>query len=533
MSGKTKSMSQIKQLLQMHQQGYRIKTIARSIKMSKNTVKAYLQKISMMPVSIEELLTLEDPELDAKLHAGNPAYKENKRYDHLKSKLNYYERELQQTGVTKKLLWEEYRLTYPDGYGYTQFCFHLNKLLLARKPSLVLNHKPGEKLYVDFAGKKMTFVDKNTGEIYECPVFVACLPYSDYSFAIAVRSQSVEDFIYALQTCLQYLGGVPQIVVPDNLKAAIIKANRYEPEINQALEDFCNHYGMTVVPARVRKPQDKALVENQVKLIYNRVYAKLRHMRFFDLYSLNQAIQEKVRDHNQTRMQRKTYCREEKFLSEEKSTLSPLPNNTYEIKYYRRYKVGHNNHVLLGQDNHYYSAPYQWIGHKVTVIYTRSVVRIYAKGELIAAHPREFARKYTTVKEHLCSYHQHYLQRSPQYYRQKAQEKSHALFLLIDALFKGGRHPEQNYRTCDGLFSLYRKTEQKIFNQACNIALECQSYSYQHVLQIIDNLNKMPHQEEEKEESKSLPPHTNVRGKNYYSQSNSQLTLNFTHDETD
>lgn len=357
MAGKTKAMSQIKQLLQMYQKDCKIKEIARSLGMSKNTVKAYLDKYRSLCYGVEYLLSLDDPVLESKFHSGNPAYKENQRYEFIKSKVGYYKKELKRVGVTRRLLWEEYKQTYPDGYSYSQFCYHLDQLFNTRNPSMVLNHNPGEKLFVDFAGKKMSYADIETGEVIECPVFVACLPYSDYGFAMAVKSQGIEDFIYALQCCIEELGGVPQVLIPDNLKAAVIKANKYEPTINRVLEDFCNHYGMTVIPARVKKPQDKALVEDQVKLIYNRVYAKLRDITFFDLYSLNSAIKEKVRDHNQTRMQRNPYCREEKFLSDEKQTLSTLPDEPFEVKYYKEYKVDTNNHIRLTEDNHYYSVP--------------------------------------------------------------------------------------------------------------------------------------------------------------------------------
>lgn len=172
-------------------------------------------------------------------------------------------------------------------------------------------------------------------------------------------------------------------------------------------------------------------------------------------------------------------------------------------------------------------SPYQWIGHKVKVIYTRSVVRIYAKGERIAAHARDTTNKYTTVKEHLCSYHQHYLSRSPEYFRKMAKEKSDLLFVLIDTLFKGGRPPEQNYRTCEGFFSLHRKTDPKIFEQACNMALECQSYSYRFVMEKIKNLEKMPKIQEETD-YRPLPKHTNIRGENYYNQLNKNDTKNET-----
>jgi transposase len=356
MAGKPKPMSQIKQLLRLHQSGKGIKFIARSLSVSKNTVKTYLAKTAALPFSIGQLLALEDPLLEAKYHAGNPAYKD-KRFEHFKEKFDYFTKELKRVGVNRRLLWEEYRQEYPAGYGYSQFCFHLSQQLLARKPTMVLQHKTGEKLFIDFAGKKLSYIDKDTGEVIYCQVFAACLPYSDFSFAMAVPSQSIADFLYALRCCLQALGGVPEVLVPDNLKAAITKASPYEPDINRAMEDFANHYGTVVVPARVRKPQDKALVENGVRLIYNRVYAKLRNQVFFDLASLNKAIQEKIREHNQTRMQKKPYCRQEKFLADEKHLLRPLPLHGFELKHYRELKVAQNNHIYLAEDKHYYSVP--------------------------------------------------------------------------------------------------------------------------------------------------------------------------------
>lgn len=523
MAGKIKPMSQVKQILLMHQQGRKIKQIARNLSISKNTVKTYLEKYLSLKYSLDDLLKMEDPLLEAKFHAGNPSYKDNSRYDSFKSKLDYFAKELKKTGVTRQLLWEEYRMEKPGGYGYTQFCHHLHQQLIARKPSMVVPHKAAETLYVDFAGKKMSYVDKETGEMIWCPVFVASLPYSDYAYAIAVRSQGIEEFIFALRSCLEFLGGVPQVIVPDNLKSAVVKANNYEPGINLVLEDFCNHYETTVVPTRVSAPQDKALVENQVRTVYTRVYAKLRNTTFFSRDELNRGIMQKVIQHNQTRMQQKPYCREEKFLSDEKPLLSDLSKYPFEIKYYREYKVMNNNHIYLTQDKHYYSVPYKWIGQQAKVIYTRTMVRIYVKGELIACHQRNFAPgQYTTVTEHLCSHHQHYLKRSPEYYRGKAREISDTLFKIIDTLFKGGRHPEQNYRSCDGLFSLYRKTDNQIFNKACEIALECGHCSYKFVMQTIENLKKMPGKQTE-ETNKPLPSHKNIRGGEYYK----QTSINF------
>ena len=512
MAGKPKRMSQIKQLIRLHQQGIGKKAIARQLGMSKNTVKAYLQKIEEGKLDVPALLILDGPVLEARLFAGNPSYKEE-RYDSFKDSLDYFSKELKRAGVTRRVLWEEYRQACPNGYGYTQFCYHLNQHVLAKNPSMVLEHKAGDKLFVDFAGKKLSYADIETGELIECQVFVACLPYSDYSFAMAVRSQNIHDFLYALSCCLNDIGGVPQTLVPDNLKSAVIKAGRYEPDVNTMLEDFANHYGTTVTPARARKPKDKALVENQVKLIYSRVYAKLRNRQFFDLQSLNIAIGEKVKEHNQTRMQQKGYCRQEKFLSDEKQTLRPLPESAFEIKYYKDLKVAKNNHVYLSDDKHYYSVPYTYLGQKVKLVYTRSMVYVYAKGERIAVHQRNYKTgAYSTSKEHLCSQHQHYNDRSPGYYMNKARSRSDMLHQVVRQLFDQDKYPEQLYRTCDGLFSLQRKTDPAVFDKACKLAIEYNNCTYGFINNILKN--KMTDQTEtETAIQTSLPWHENIRGK--------------------
>jgi len=310
-------MSQIKQLIRLYQAGQPIKSIARTLGISKNTVKSYLSKIAIADFKPSELLQLEDPVLKGKLHAGNPAFKDE-RFENFQSNLPYLYTELKRVGVTKKLLWEEYIQVFTKGYCYSQFCAQLYQQQLAKKVTSVLTFQPGEKLCIDFAGKQLQYIEIVTSEIINCQVFVACLPFSDNAFAMAVPSQKIPDFLYDLTCCLNAIGGVPQVLVPDNLKAAVIKADRYEPDIKRSLEDFANHYGMTVVPARPQKPRDKSLVENQVKMIYTRVYAKLRNQQFFDIASLNVAIAAKIKEQNQTRMQLKEYCREERFLTAEK-----------------------------------------------------------------------------------------------------------------------------------------------------------------------------------------------------------------------
>lgn len=514
MAGKITRMSLIKQLLQLHKQGAPIKQMSRVLDISKNTVKSYLAKLAALGLDIDRLLALEEVPLEAMFHSGNPAFKPDERYHQLMGQMDYILKELTRKGVTRMQLWEEYILQYPDGYRFTQFCFHIQQRGVASKPTMVLTHHPGEKLYIDFAGDKLGYCDKTTGELICCEVFVATLPASDYCFAIAVESQCTGDFLYALEQCLIAIGGVPKMIVCDNLKAAVIKSNRYEPEINRALEDFANHYGTAILPTRVMRPQDKALVENQVKNVYRRVYAPLRNMQFFDLASLNASIAQMVHKHNQTRMQLKPYCREEHFWAEERHLLTSLPEERFEIKHYAEYKVAKNNHIQLSQDKHYYSVPYTWIGATVKAIYTHKLIRIYAKGEQIAVHERiKTPGGYSTLREHLCSTHRHYLDRSPDYYIAQAAKVSAPLQNYVQAMFQQKRPPEQLYRQCEGLLALSRKTEKELFDKACQKALSIEVYSYMFIRNIIEN--KAVEMTPDREVA-PLPNHQNIRGKNQY-----------------
>lgn len=523
MAGKIKAMNQIKQLLIMHRQDKGKKTIAKVLGMSKNTVKSYLEKLELLlnakesKTTIEKLLSLDEPHLESVFHAGNPAYKDDKRYEQLQEKMEYILDQLKSKGVTKYLLWEEYRNENPQGYSYSQYCWHIQQYQKTAKSSAVLEHIAADKLYIDFAGKPLYYIDKQTGECIYCQVFVACLPYSDYSFAMAVESQRTQDFIAALRCCLIRLGGVPKALVPDNLKAAVIKSDKYEPVINEVLQDFANHYGTTVIPARAGKPQDKALVENQVKLLYSRVYAKLRHRQFFDLHTLNEAIAEKVQDHNQTRMQKKPWSREEKFLAEERHLLSELPQEDFHIKKYKELKVAPNGHIYLSENKNYYSVPYKHIGQVVKVIYTKNRVHIYSKGEQIAAHLRSYKEAHYTLDEnHLASKHKHYRDRSPQYYIQKAGKINSFFKELIEHSFQQEKHPERLYRSCEGLLRLARSTNDELLGKACQIALKHKTYNFYFLKNLIDN--KMVDQDLSIS-TKPLPKHGNLRGNSYYQQS--------------
>jgi len=515
MAGKLIEMSKIKQLLRLHQSGVSNREIAMTLGMDKGTVGDYIRKLKTGQMQISELLLLDDPVLEGMFSAGTAAYTD-KRFEDFKELLPWLEKELGRKHVTRHLLWQEYLAKYPSGYRYTQFCFHLGQQLVARHPTAVLTHVAGEKLFVDFAGDRMGYIDLATGEVITVQVFVACLPFSDYSFIMCVKSQTTEDFLYALACCLNALGGCPQIIVPDNLKAAVIKADPHEPELNRVMEDFANHYGVVVIPARAGRPRDKALVENQIKIIYSRICAKLRNHQFFSLDELNRAVFEKTLEHNQTRMQRRDYTREEKFLADEKHTLQPLPATVFETKFYAELRVGLNNCVYLGRDRHYYSVPYTYTGQNVLLTYTRTIVRIYCQNNCIATHSRVIGFGYSIVTEHLCSAHQHYNLRSPHYYIETAGKKSDVLKEVFTHIFDSPKPPEVFYRTCDGLLSLCRKTDAAKFDKACRIALDAGMLSLRFIKALVTGKSLMM-ETEEQHPLPSLPfAEENIRGKDYY-----------------
>ena len=515
MSGKVTKMSTIKQLLLLHQQGASNRKIADCLCINRGTVNDYVTKIKSYNLNLPELLSLPEPVLESKFKLGVSAYKEA-RFEEFKALIPYFEKELSRKHVTRKILWEEYLSSHPGGYRYTQFCFHLDQMLVARKPTAILEHFAGEKLYIDFAGDTMPYVDRETGEVKQAQVFVATFPYSNYTFLMALPSQKSEDFLHGLSCGLTYFGGSPKILVPDNLKAAVTKTDKYEPDINHVMEDFANHYGFVVCPARARKPRDKAAVENSVKIIYQWIYARLRKRTFFSIDDINIAFNEEITKYNQTRMQQKPYSREEKFLAEEKQKLSPLPEKVFEKKYYADLRVGTNNCIYLGRDKHYYSVPYQYIGEKVSVIYTRTLVQIYCQGRAIATHSRTQGYGYSTLSEHLCSTHLHYKERSPHYYIQTAERRSTVLHQLMKLIFEQTQTPETVYRRCDGLLSLQRQTDPVIFDRACQIAIDNNILTYKFVENIIKKRTYLVNEIDFLENEKSLPKHNNIRGEKYY-----------------
>jgi transposase len=481
MAGKTIIMSKIKQVIRFHLDGYTNRAIATVLEMNKETVNRYVLRATADSMQFEELLSLDDPVLEHRLTGGSPAYPD-KRFETFKTLLPYLESEMKRKHVTLKLLWEEYKSTHPDGYGLTQFRYHYNQNVKAQKPTTVVRdtYIAGEKLFIDFAGDTMEYFDSSTNMRVKVQMFVACMAVSDYGFAMAVHSQKSEDFIHAIICCLKSFGGVPRIIVPDNLKSAVIKTDRYEPTLNTVLEDMANHYGCAVLPARPYHARDKSPVEGQVRLVYNRVYAQLRNEVFYSLEELNRAVSEKMLSHNRKRMQKLPYSREEHFLAIEKTALHPLPPTDFEIRTTTQLKVGMNGFIYFGRDKHYYSVPHTYMNQTVKVIYTRTLVRIYSNGECIATHVRNHVLGgYTITEGHLASHSKAFRDRSPEYYIKRGQKVMTELSAVIEKMFEAARvPPETFYRSCDGLLQLSKTTDPVLFRQACQTALQYGVYKY-------------------------------------------------------
>lgn len=522
MAAKRISMSRIKQLIHFHQQKKGKKEIARLMGISKTTVKKYLNTFSSLEYSTEDLLKKEDHELE-KILSGRRPTQESARYKNFKDRLDYFKEELKRKYVTRQQLWIEYRKVNGDGYEYAQFCRLLRRYIKTPRISMVIDHDPGDQLYIDFAGKTWEVYDKLFGlDANKKQLFIANLGYSQLGYVEAVDSQTTEDFIDALRRCLEYFGGVPRCIIPDNLKAAVIKTDRYEPQLNKVLEDFANHYGTTIIPARVRKPQDKALVENMVKHTYYKIWAPLRDRKFFSLDELNDAIQEKLEDYNKAPFQRKSCSRQSLFDEDEKHLLTVLPQQKFELKKYRRLQVQKNSHIYLSEDKHYYSVPYAYISKKVKVIYTNGLVSIYFNYEQVAVHQRNRkAHYYTSRKEHLPSYFEDYKDRSPEFYKKWAAFQSKEVQQIIDKIFDECQHPEQAYRSCDGIKHLAKKIDKSIFIKACQIAVAYQCYSYGFIKKLIQNGmtdQELPQEKSVEDQSQTCidQQHENIRGKKYY-----------------
>ncbi|MDZ7794207.1 MAG: IS21 family transposase [Spirochaetia bacterium] len=382
-----------------------------------------------------------------------------------------------------------------------------------------IEHKAGDKMFVDYTGKKMVLTDRKTGRTREVEVFVAILPASQLTYAEASESQTQEDFVRSNERALRYIGGVPAAIVPDNLKAGVLKASKYEPDLNPMFADFAEHYRTAILPARARKPKDKAHVENAVKIIYQRVFAPLRSKTFYTIEELNFAIKDRLDDHNNRKLTKMTVSRRELFEEVEKSELITLPVHPYPIKHFQPNSlVQFNYHVELKEDNNYYSVPYILKGQRVKLIYDERSVSIYHNNIRIALHKRSRRRsKYTTVREHMPKKHRFDEKWNPEKLKWWAGNVGNDTLRAITHILESKSHPEQAYKSCMGILSQATTHGHEILNMACRIACNAERIHYGFISKEVEKLKKQYQQEEEQKQYSLLPAiHENVRGEKYY-----------------
>jgi transposase len=507
-------MSKVKQMLLQRSNGIALQTISKAVGISRNTVKKYLRLIEVRGYSHTELQRMSDEELEALLDDPNQAATE--RLASLEELFPYFEQELHRTGVNRWVLWGEYRLQYPDGYSYSQFCEHFKQWSASQAATLHMDHIPGDKLFIDFTGKKLYLVDPESGEQVPVEVFVAILGYSQLTYVEAVNSQQKMDYIQATENALQYLGGVPKVLVPDNLKSAVHKADKFEAQLNTLFLELANHYQTSVLPTRSYKPRDKSLVEGMVNTAYSRIFAPLRNQVFYSLRALNEAIAGLLEAHNNLPFQRKPQSRRQIFEADERHLLQPLPVGRFEAKQFREVTVMKNCHVHLHDDHHYYSVPYRYIGKKVKLVYSDSQVAVFYNKERIACHNRERkAYGYTTHKQHLPSSHQFVSEWNPDKFIHWAAGIDPVVKAYITNILESKVYPEQAYRSCVGILSQEKKVGRERLIKAVERATQFGAYNYTTIHKILTlGLDRL--MEPEEPARGSLPLHENIRGANHY-----------------
>lgn len=516
MANKTITMQKTRQVLRLRSQGKGIKAISSLVGIARNTVKKYLSRLTESELDLESALALSDLELQLLLQ-DKPIVPLSTRQEVLESLLPVYCKRLKRKGVTREMLHQEYKAKYPDGYSRSGFCRHLQLYQNTHKSVMHLEHKAGDKLYIDFAGQKLSIVDINSAEVIPVEVFVAILPCSQLTYVEAVASQRKEDLILACEHTLQYFERVPQVIVPDNLRSAVTKSSKYEAIINEDFASFAEHYAASVIPARAYKPRDKALVEGAVKLIYRSIYLRLEDRVFHDLKSLNAAIRVALEVHNNTPFSGRSYSRRDQFEEIERMTLRPLNPIGYELKTQVVVTVMKNGHIRLSEDIHYYSVPCKYIGKKVKVLYTSSLVEIYYRYEKLAEHPRSYARfKYTTDKDHLASHHREYTDWSEEKFITEANVIHSDVGIYIKKVMESKAHPEQAYKSARGILSFARRVGERRLINACRWADSYGLYSYPAIESILSNGQDQIPLEDETETDNTMPVHENIRGKEYY-----------------
>jgi transposase len=514
MAAERLSMRTIKEVLRLKwEKQLSNKQIALSCKIARSTIRDYLERARRAGLSWPLSPDLDDGQLEALLFPSAPDEAPGKRG---LPAMEYIRKELTRKRVTLHLLWLEYRQANPDGYQYSQFCQKYHQWSGKLDVSLRQTHRAGEKLFVDYAGQTIPVTDPATGQTREARLFIATLGASSYTFAWASFSEDLASWIDANARALAFFGGVPEILVPDNLKSGVTKPCYYEPEINPTYHQFACHNGTVVIPARRFKPKDKAKVESAVLVAERWILAALRNHTFFSIEDLNRAVAEKLQELNNRKLQRMDASRRSLYETIDCPALKPLPSAPYQYAECKKVRVNIDYHVEI--DDHYYSVPYQLVKEQVEAWVSPTTVEVLFKNRRVASHRRSYEKyKHTTLTEHMPKAHQKYLEWTPSRIMDWAGKTGPCTRELASRIMESRRHPEQGFRSCLGIMRLAKRYPPERVEAACGRALLLKAYSYKSVESILKaNLDqqKLP------ESASAVKPvlHYNIRGREYYQQ---------------
>ena len=481
---------------------------------SKTTISEYLARFRNSGITYQDSLTMSDQQLIELFEEKKES--ESEAYKALVALFPDYEVRLKKKGVTRQLLWKEYRRDHPEGYLYSQFCHHFRTWRDSLDVTMHQHHEPGDKAFLDYTGTTFAYWDRELGEQKKAEVFVAILAASGLTYVEASKSQEKEEFVRSTERALLYYGGVPRALVPDNLKSAVKTASKYEPELNPLFDDFAEYYRTAIIPARAYRPKDKALVENAVKLTYQRIFAPLYERQFYCLDELNKAIREQLEKHNTRKMTKLQISRRQLFEEIEQKELKTLPSSPYPLKYFEHRKVAPDYHVLLSEDKHYYSVPWRLKGAKVRIIFDERNVAVYADGQRVAQHRRDRRRGgYTTAEAHMPAHHQFYASWSAEKFTRWAESIGEETNLVISHLLQSKRHKEQAYKSCVGILSMASKYSAEELNIACRKAWNYNRISYREVKGYLEDLRLQRKLNREDKQMKMFA-HENLRDSAIY-----------------
>lgn len=503
-------MRKIREMLRLKfEVGLSARQIAVSLQVGRATISDYLNRFAASGLTWP--CTSTDAELQRRLFPPPPAVPSEQRP---LPDWAWVHTELRRPGVTLALLWQEYRLAQPQGFQYSWFCEHYR--LWAAKVDVVMRqeHRTGEKLFIDYAGQTVPVIDRQTGEIRNAQVFVAVLGASSYTFAEATWSQTLPDWLGSHARCFAFLGGTAQILVPDNLRSGVSKAHRYEPDINPSYRDLAEHYGVAVVPARARKPKDKAKVEVGVQVVERWILAVLRNRQFFSLSELNTAISVLLERLNHKPFKKLPGSRRSAFEAIDQPALQPLPEQPYVYAEWKKVRVHIDYHVEI--DGHYYSVPYQLVKHQLEVRLTAQTVECFHANQRVASHRRSLHKgRHTTQTEHMPKSHREHAEWTPQRLIRWAEQTGPHTAGVIAYILENRVHPQHGFRACLGILRLSKQHGEARLEAACQRALALGACSYKSLESILrQGLERLPLAQQ------NLPllpdEHINLRGPGYY-----------------